>query len=539
MATIVATPVVPELAPAARRRGESRFGAGLSAALTLLAVVVSGYHPYAEDGGLYMAGVKWLLDPSLYPHETAFVTEHLRFSLFGHAMAWLVRLSHLGLETVFFGVYVASVWATLFAAWLLASRCFRSRTARCGAVSLLAVWLMLPVAGTSLMLMDPYVTARSISTPCSLLALAGALGFLLPEADGKRRGLALAVVALAGAAMMHPLMGGYALACVVVLGCVASESEAVRWWGTAGLCTAAVAMAAVMRRLAPGESAVYRQAALTRHYWFLSQWRWYEWMGLVAPLAILAAIAFVPQRRGDEARAALARMAVVCGVTAMVIALVFARVNAANYLVARMQPLRVFQIVYVAMILLLGAAGAEWALKRRPLRWAVALAALGGMMMFAEWQTFPDSAHLELPSARHGSAAENQWEQAFQWIRANTPKNALFALDANYISKPGEDAQCFRAMTERSVLPDYSKDGGEVSITPALAPLWAWGESAQKGLSAETDARRLQALAPLGVDWVVLDRKAATGFSCGFENGVVKVCRLPQAMMASSGSAGQ
>lgn len=532
MATTVTAPIVLEASPAARRRGLF-FGASLSGVLTVLAVAVSGYHPFAEDGGLYMAGVKWLLDPKLYPYQTVFVTEHLRFSLFAHAMAWLVRWSHLGLETVFFCVYVVSVWMTLFAAWLLASRCFQSRTARCGAVSLLAVWLMLPIAGTSLMLMDPYVTARSISTPCALLALAGALRFFLPEDRRRVRGLLLAVAALAVAGAMHPLMGGYALACVLVLGCVTAESDDVRRWGTAGLCAAAVAMAALMWRLAPAESAVYRQAAVTRYYWFLSQWHWYEWMGLIAPLAILTVIAFGRQRGGNEARAALARMSVVCGSMAMVIALGFARVDAANYLVARMQPLRVFQLIYVVMILVLGASAAKWILKQRPVRWAGALVVLAGLMIFAEWQTFPDSAHLELPSMHHRSTAENQWEQAFQWIRLNTPKNALFALDANYISKPGEDAQCFRALAERSALPDYSKDGGEVSITPALAPAWATGEGAQKGLSAETDARRVAALAPLGVDWVVLDSKAQTGFSCGFENGAVKVCRMPQVVVAS------
>ena len=86
---------------------------------------------------------------------------------------------------------------TLFAAWLLAARCYKSREARGGAVALLAVWLTLPIAGTSLMLMDPYVTARSLSTPCGLLALVGALQFLLPGLmEGERsrrrwRGLAL------------------------------------------------------------------------------------------------------------------------------------------------------------------------------------------------------------------------------------------------------------------------------------------------------------------------------------------------------------
>src|SRR5205807_8217334 len=105
---------------------------------------------------------------------------------------------NLSLELVLLLVQVASFWTTLFAAWLLAARCFELREARGGAVALLAVWMTLPIAGTSLMLMDPYVTARSLSTPCVLLALVGALQFLLPqfetEEDGTRdRGLGFAL----------------------------------------------------------------------------------------------------------------------------------------------------------------------------------------------------------------------------------------------------------------------------------------------------------------------------------------------------------
>ena len=72
--------------------------------------------------------------------------------------------------------------------------------------------------------------------------------------------------------------------------------------------------------------------------------------------------------------------------------------------------------------------------------------------------------------------------QAFLWIRGNTPKDALFALDADYINAPGEDAQSFRAIAERSALPDYSKDGGEASIAPDLTAAWSIGQAAQRGL---------------------------------------------------------
>jgi hypothetical protein len=395
-------------------------------------------------------------------------------------------------------------------------------------MALLAVWMTLPIAGTALMLMDPYVTARSISTPCTLLALVGALNFLLPNGAERMRGLALACGSLCVAAAMHPLMAADALGCLLLLGCVSSRSLRTRRWGTLAVGVSAVAAATVVWKLAPPETELYRQVATTRYYWFLSQWHWYELIGLAAPLMILAIVAFGRPRQGVASKIALARMAVAAGVTVLLISVLFARINAANYMVARLQPLRAFQLVYVVMILMLGASAGERWLQRRPMRWIVALALLSGVMLFVDRQTYPSSAHIEWPHSLTSNAPRNQWEQAFVWIRQNTPKDALFALDADYIGKPGEDAQCFRAIAERSALPDYSKDGGEASITPLLAADWAVGQAAQMGLSTDTDAQRIARLGPLRVSWVVLNSDAITGFDCAFANTAVKVCRLPQ-----------
>jgi len=503
-------------------------------ALTFFALLVHGYHPYAEDGGVYLPEIKRLLDPGLYPYGTEFVVGHLRYSLFAPEMAGLVRELHASLETVLLLVHLASFWMTLFAAWLLAARCCESREARGGAVALLAVWMTLPVAGTSLMLMDPYVTARSLSTPCALLALVGALEFLRPrfemEERSRWRGLVLCCGALAGAGVMHPLMGAYAFGLVLLLGAVMSPSRLVRVWGTAGLGLTAVAMAAGLQLSSPAESEVYRRVVLTRDYWFLSEWHWYEWIGLIAPLLILSLVAMGRRRDDDAARVGLARMAIVGGLTATMVALVFARPGMATHQVARMQPLRIFQMVYLVMILALGAALGERILRRQPMRWVVTFSVLAAVMVTAERRTFPASKHLELPDSLAWGQPRvegNQYEQAFAWIRENTARDAVFALDAEYITQPGEDAQSFRAIAERSVLPDYSKDGGVVTNKPELAASWAQGQTAQAGLNLEPDKQRLAALKPLGVTWVVLERGAATGFVCSYANDAVKVCRLP------------
>jgi hypothetical protein len=533
LATSLASPISAEGLEREEYRRERSYAAALVTVLTFFALLVHGYHPYAEDGGLYMPEVKRLLDPGLYPHGTGFVVGHLQYSLFAPLMAGLVRESHLGVEAGLLLVYLVTFWTTLFAAWLMAARCYASREARCGAVALLAVWLTLPIAGTSLMLMDPYVTARSISTPCGLLALVGALEFLLPRfwsSQERRRGLALCCVALVAAGMMHPLMAGYALGSVLLLGALMSERRVVRVWGTVGLCLTAVAVAAGLQLAAPAESAAYLQVALTRSYWFLSQWRWYELIGLMAPPLILSVVALGRRKDGDEARVGLARMALTAGVTAATVAMLFARAGAAKHLVARLQPLRTFQLVYVVMILTLGAWLAERVLHRRAWRWFAVFSSLAGVMVYAERTTFPASKHLELPGVLTWNAYDsggNEWEQAFVWIRRNTPKDAMFALDAEYITRPGEDAQGFRAIAERSVLPDYSKDGGLVANKPGLTGAWSQGQAAQTGLSKESDSMRSAELRPLGVTWVVLERSAATKFACEYVNEAVKVCRLP------------
>jgi hypothetical protein len=112
------------------------------------------------------------------------------------------------------------------------------------------------------------------------------------------------------------------------------------------------------------------------------------------------------------------------------------------------------------------------------------------------------------------------------WCRENTPQDALFALDAHYITTPEEDAQTFRAVALRSVLPDFSKDGGEAAITPRLADEWAAGFSAQLNLDQQTTPELREHLDPYGVDWVILRTNSPAALSCPYRNAIVRVCRL-------------
>jgi hypothetical protein len=550
LATFVAN-VEPQNASACTSRATAAgndypFAAALVSLLTLSTVAIHGYHPYADDGGLYAAGVKRLLDPTLYPHATAFVLEPTRFSLFAPAVAALTRalpLSrdtqlHTALPVVLLVLHLASIATTLFAAWMLAARCWPTRTARAGAVTLLACWLGLPIAGTALLMMDPYLTARSLATPCMVLALTAALD-LTPAAATqatRRRALILCLASLALAAAMHPLMAAYAAAATLVLIAQRTTQPPIRIWTTAALIAFTLTLAALSNRFAPPETAAYLRIAATRTYWYPAQWRWYEVIGLVAPLALLAIAAWSPPRNSTpqhlaeprDPQLALARTALIAGLTAVAVAILFAHADAPTHRIARLQPLREFQVVYLIMILLLGAKLGELVLRKHAWRWCAAIALLASPMFLAARATFPNSPHIELVTNTPTLTTRNPWLQAFLWIRDHTPTNALFALDADYINAPGEDAQCFRAIAERSALPDYSKDGGEASIAPSLTTAWSVAQAAQQDLSAPatTDAARLAALNPLGVTWLVLQRTAVTNLDCPYRNSSVAVCRI-------------
>jgi hypothetical protein len=477
--------------------------------LTLLALLVHGYHPYAEDAGIYVTGIKLRLHPQLYAGSTAFIQPYLRLSVFSNVMAWLVRTLHLSLDVVLLAMQVGTTWLLLYSCLLLARRCFVRAEAQWGAVLLVTLCLTVPVAGSSLFLMDPYVTSRSITTPVTLLAVVACLD----------RRLLRGLVCLVVVGLFHPLMAIYGAGFVLLVDASLRRS----WPGVGTLSVGALLLGAGVQfsQRNAVESAAHHVAVLTRYYYFLPVWHWYEWVGLAAPLVLLGL--YCGMREAEREGLALARASIVLGALAVVLCLVFARQGSHSHLVATLQPIRSFLFVYYCLFLLLGGVLGDYGLRRVAWRWVVVTAALGGLMYGVEHATYPSLAQVELPWAQ----SHNPWTRAFLWVRAHTPEDARVALDADYIQAEGEDAQGFRAIAERSSLADASKDGGTAAIFPAVAERWMREQTADAGLSRITDAEREQRLTPFGVRWVILQQTAETRFACPYANERVKVCRLP------------
>ncbi len=523
MSIVTTQPVTRRLSLELHRLPEMFSGVLLSALLTPLSLLILGYHPFAEDGGLYLAGVKYLLNPALYPHSRSFVTAPLTYSVFAPWLAFVIRHGGLPFNQGVFACFVACLFATIFAAWCIARVCFVSVLEQSGATLLVALWLGLPVAGTSLMLIDPYLTARSVSTPFVLLALAEALRATAGRRTGTRSGVtsafALALLYIALAAAFHPLMAGYGAAFILAAVWMETRPFRSKLLQAMSLGAAGIACAAGIQAYSPVQPASITSVSLTRSYWFLARWEWFEVLGLIAPLLLLLVLARSERLKPFNA---LARTAVVLGVTTIVISLCFARPSLHSFGVSHLQPLRIFQLIYFALFIGLGASLARLLLRSIWWRWSLAVVLLGAPVVISARIIFPSSAHIEWP--QDTLVSTNKWVQAFQWIQRNTPADALFALDANYISDPREDAQSFRAIAERSSLPDYSKDGGETAVNPFLIDEWVRGVKAQTNLSSESDLARDEALQGLGVTWIVLKNKAVTSLHCPYDNGTVKVC---------------
>jgi len=141
-------------------------------------------------------------------------------------------------------------------------------------------------------------------------------------------------------------------------------------------------------------------------------------------------------------------------------------------------------------------------------------------MFYAQRQLFPATSHLEFP----WTAPSNPWAQAFDWVRGNTPTDAVFALDPNYMNLPNEDEHGFRELAERSSLANAHDQGG-VSMFPALASDWSAQYTAQQNWSAFqlSDFRRLRQA--YNVTWVVLEHPIPT-LDCPYRNNTVAVCRV-------------
>lgn len=466
---------------------------------------IHGYHLGADDAAIYVPGIKRAFEPELYGFGSQFFMMHANLSVLSTLVGGSARLLHVPIDAAILAFHWIGLYLLLLGAWRLLSVCFESDVARWGGVALLAGTLGVPVAGTALSIADPYVTSRTLSTPFTLLCIAAFLS------NRWRTALAWLVATV----VIHPQMGAYCGAFLAIFALVRRQSAE----GRLEMPLAALGLPAMFDCHAARGAA--RQALYSRTFFFLYNWTWYEWLGAIAPLALAGWASRLHLRSTTGEFRLLVRTLVPFGLVFTALgALLSSSVHLENF--ARLQPMRAFHIVYVVFFVLLGGLLGEYALKGAAWRWIALFVPLACGMWFVDRDAYGSSSHIEWP----GVAQTNPWLSAFYWIRANTPKDAVFALGSDYMKSPHEDAHGFRAIAERSMLADNVKDSGAVSLFPELAGEWKAESDAQVGWEQFGPDEFGSLARRYPVSWVVTRKSAAKGLSCPYENLELAVCRI-------------
>lgn len=480
---------------------------------SILGFVVLGYHPGAEDDGVYLAAIEHNVQPALFPRDADFFQLQLQATIFDEAVGASVRWTHLPIPVIALIWQFGAIVLSIYSCWAIARQLFAEAHQHWAGVALVTTMLSMPVAGTALYLFDQHLHPRNVATALILLAAAWIL----------ERRFWPAVPLLALAFVMHPIMASVGISFCVFLALSMSNGVHLwleRWRGAST--GAAVAALIPLGWIFEPPTPAWKQALDTRTYYYLYRWHWYEWLGALAPLLFFFLLWRWMERRGEQKKARFCLAVLAYGVFQQACSMVVLGIPALVRLTP-LQPMRYLQLVYFFMMLMAGCLLGKYLLHRSALRWALFLMATSAGMYTTQWAEFPASAHVELP----GQPSANPWLQAFDWVRKNTPPDAYFALDPRYMEAPGDDFHSFRALAERSQLADAIKDTAVVTQVPRLSQAWYTQVSAQEGWShfRLMDFERLHR--NFGVNWVLVADPAPAGLLCRYHNGTLAVCQLP------------
>jgi hypothetical protein len=471
-------------------------------------MAVMGYHPGTEDDGVYLTAVKSDLNPALYPHDVDFFRVQLQATLFDRWIADFVRITHVPLPATELLFQFASIFVILAACWSIARMLFKDERVQWAGVALVAAMLTLPASGAAIYLADQHLHPRNMATALVLLAVSRIL----------RNKLWQAVPLLFVSFVLHPIMALLGISFCFFLTMALLEPVYAWLRSLRGSFASAVPLGWIFE--AP--TASWHRALENRRYMFLYRWTWYEWLGAIGPLVLFWLLWRLALRRGEPNLARFALAVFAYGMVHQVASMIVLG-SPALVRLTPMQPMRYLQLVYVFMVLIGGCFIGKYFLKASALRWAAFLM-VGCFGMFAAQRVlFAASSHLELPGVR----TTNPWLEAFAWIRVNTPVDAYFAIDPNYLAAPGEDYHSFRALAERSQLADAIKDTSVVTQVPELGPRWEEQTNATAGWMQFklADFKRLKST--FGADWALVSYPATAGLDCKWHNARLAVCQIP------------
>ncbi|MGE3842857.1 MAG: hypothetical protein AB7I50_14880 [Vicinamibacterales bacterium] len=418
--------------------------AACAAFIVLATANAGGYRFGVSDQAFYIPAVLQHLDASAFPRDRTLIDGQAHLLVFDELLAWLSRVSGISLEWLFFWTYALTASTLAMAYWRL-SRAFKGR-----------MWTS--VAFLAAMTLRHRVTATGVNTFEGYFhprMLAFALGLLAAGCTLRQRPIGTSTL-LACAILVHPTT---ALWFATWLGAawllLATRDNLLR----IRVLVVSVAFAGALiaawlwlygERMDPEWSALLA----SKDYVFpLSQWPWRVWSLHGLTLALLFGI-FHWRRQHGMTTAFETSCCVGLGVLvgAFVLSLAFNEHRVA--LAVQLQTSRVLWLVeIVATWYLVWAICGEPAGVRRPTR-AAAVALTLAVASFARGAYIIGVERGGQPLVQT-ALPRNEWTDALQWMRANTPLSAHVLADPGHAWKYGTSV---RVGAQRDVFFEEVKD---------------------------------------------------------------------------------
>jgi hypothetical protein len=370
------------------------FALRLTAALALAAIwlLTHRYFGIQHDGYYYAAQALARANPEAFRHDLFFeFGSQDDYSLFSHAYAWLSGV--MGLDRAAFLLLVAAHLAWALAAYALARHWLPGRSRWLGLALVFALpghyGAQLDTASDILRYAEGFLTARSWAEALVLAGVAASLA-------GRRR---LALAAIAGAALCHPIM---ALPGVIFLAAFHLRP------GARHLTLLALLAAGAAWALPEMDAAWLAEVRRRARYLLLDTWAWGElgepmaWIGILLAAATTAP---APLRH-------VCRSLALAGATGFYLALLATATHAAWLIQA--QPWRCLWLLKIAGLLALTGMFAQRWQRSAADRWL--LAGLAAAALTAT--TLGGPVALALAAAAHVGWRAGQAPQLPRWLPA-------------------------------------------------------------------------------------------------------------------------
>jgi hypothetical protein len=463
----------------------------------------AGYRYGASDLAFYGPAVMRQLDPALFPRDRVLIDAQAHLTFMDETIGAVARLTSDHFPALFLGLYLVSLALLAFGGAAVGAQLYRSRWTVAALLAALTLRHAIQKSGTNTL--EAYFHPRQLAFAFGTIAVAAFLRGSLPAA----------VLALSGAALLHPTT---TLWFAIWVGVAVFVSDS-RWRmplaaAAASLLAWAIVAGPLAGRLVAMD-ADWLAALAAKDYLFPLRWPLHAW---AINLGYAAVIWSVHRYRAAAGLLIPRETALVAGCLCLVgVFLVAALLSAWHVALAiQLQPARVFwmldflAVVYAIWMIAEGPAGS---IRRARVTAAVLLclsAVRGAYVMRVE---FPDRPLFE-------RSVSGDWGRVSAWA-GTTPRDTGWLAHPNHASIYGTS---FRMSAARDVFVEGVKDAAVGMYDRAIAlrtrdRLQALGSFDELGPDR---ARELAAVYDL--DFMVTEQRVELPLA--FESGGIRVYRL-------------